>query len=131
MAVADRIVIWRFREVTYGLTRKETEFLRDCLVAHSKADWLRLGVWLRRALNAPETALPVEFSPFDVPALRGVLDGVMVGSSGLAALQHDVGARPHPEDPSARAMTAPTRPPWSKRAMSRWSSGTSAGSRTG
>jgi hypothetical protein len=103
--LADWIVIWRFKEVAYGLSRAEAEFLRDSLFAQPRDDWARLGVLLRRALNAPETELPVEFSAFDVPALRAVLDGVLIRSSGLAALQHDVGAKPHPDGASA-ASTA-------------------------
>ena len=97
--MADRIVIWRFDNVTRGLTRAEAEFLRDCLFAQRRADWSRLGVMLRKALNGPEGGPPIEFSVFDVPALRSVLHGVRVGgSSGLAALQDDVGAERHPDE---------------------------------
>jgi hypothetical protein len=102
--LADRIVIWRFKDVTYGLTRVEAEFLRDRLFADRRADWSRLGVMLRWALNGPESELPIEFSVFDVPALRAVLDGVPIGGSfGLRALQRDVGAAPHPDEPLPRS----------------------------
>jgi hypothetical protein len=97
--LADRIVVWRFKDVTYGLTRVEAEFLRDRLFADRRVDWARLGVMLRKALNGSESDLPIEFSVFDGPALRAVLDGVLIGrSSGLAALQRDVGATPHPDE---------------------------------
>src|SRR3954452_5268651 len=104
--LADRIVRWRFGDVTHGLTRVEAEFLRDCLFAQQREDWFRLGVMLRKALNGPEADLPLELSVFDVPALRAVLARVRIGgSSGLAALQHDVGAEPHPDEAS-RALPA-------------------------
>jgi hypothetical protein len=108
MTVGHRVVIWRFGDVTHELTRAEAEFLRDCLFAQRRPDWFRLGVMLRKALNGPEADLPLELSVFDVPALRAVLDGVRTGgSSGLVALQDDVGAKPHPDEASRALRERP------------------------
>ena len=97
--MADRVVIWRFAEVTHELSRAESEFLRDRLFAERRDDCTRLGVLLRKALNGPDADLPLELSVFDGPALRAALEGVRVGARfGLTALQRDVRANPHADE---------------------------------